>query len=241
MVICTVVDNFIRWPRDVETTSLSVPPQPSVGEKVVLILSFPNTISFLSLMCASIPSERTARRTICAVACRSNDVRGRWIEKFVFPRSCQIYSSLEDVYQYPWNFKYTNMIYSPTSTPSANERDSGPPQGRKNWPLSMDSDCALWRHMARRDISTEEVSLWDCVWIAFRFMRSINPFINPKKLQGSDGPVFEGQVKVWINGSWEVYRIVGGYCVDVLGGQITTTWVNTRWCTTNGRREHLVS
>jgi hypothetical protein len=105
----------------------------------------------------------------------------------------------------------------------------------------MDSDCALWRHMARRDISTEEVSLWDCVWIAFRFMRSINPFINPKKLQGSDGPVFEGQVKVRIDGSWEVYRMVGGYCVDFLGGQITTTWVNTRWCTTNGRREHVVS
>jgi hypothetical protein len=55
--------------------------------------------------------------------------------------------------------------------------------------------------MARRDISTEEVSLWDYVCIAFRFMRSINPFINPKKLQGSDGPVFEGQVKVRIDGS----------------------------------------
>jgi hypothetical protein len=43
-------------------------------------------------------------------------------------------AGLEDVSQYKnihGIFKYTNMIYSPTSTPSANERDSGPPQGRK--------------------------------------------------------------------------------------------------------------
>ena len=52
------------------------------------ILSLPTQMSFRSFTFASTPSERTARSTTCAVACRSNDARGRCIEKFVLPKSC---------------------------------------------------------------------------------------------------------------------------------------------------------
>ena len=54
------------------------------------ILLPPTQTSFRSFTVASTPSERTARSTTCAVACRSNDSRGRWMEKFVLPKSCRI-------------------------------------------------------------------------------------------------------------------------------------------------------
>lgn len=53
-----------------------------------LILSAPTQISFLSFRAAvATPNERTARKMIWAVTWRSKEVRGRWMEKFVLPRS----------------------------------------------------------------------------------------------------------------------------------------------------------
>jgi len=61
-------------------------------EGAPLILSAPTQISFLSFRAAvRTPSERTARKTICAVTWRSKEVRGRWMEKFVLPRSLSTY------------------------------------------------------------------------------------------------------------------------------------------------------
>ena len=124
MMICTFVNDLVRWTRDVETNSLSLPLRPPVVQKFTLILCFPTHISFRSLTWASIPRDRTARRTIWPVACRSNDVRGKWIEKFVFPRSCSVSIRVsQNVIN--GRCRNTNMIHSSASTPSANERDPG--------------------------------------------------------------------------------------------------------------------
>ena len=52
-------------------------------------MSFPTQMSFRSLTFTSAPNERTACSTTWAVACLSNDARGRCIEKFVLPKSCR--------------------------------------------------------------------------------------------------------------------------------------------------------
>lgn len=54
----------------------------------VPIFSFPTQMSFRSFTCALMPRLRTALSITCAVAWRSKDVRGKWMEKFVLPRSC---------------------------------------------------------------------------------------------------------------------------------------------------------
>ena len=88
------------------------------------ILSLPTHMSFRSFTFASTPSERTALSTTCAVACRSNDARGRCMEKFVLPRSCAIDRLLRGHARAPRRYT-TYVVDRASSTMSPNERNAG--------------------------------------------------------------------------------------------------------------------
>ena len=87
------------------------------------IFSFPMYISLRSLTRASMSKDLTAFKITWAVTCLSNEVRGRWMEKLVLPRSCKVHKSMPDL---PVGRKCTYMINSTTSTSSAYERNSSP-------------------------------------------------------------------------------------------------------------------
>ena len=72
-------------------------------------------MSLRSFTHASMLHERTARRTSLAVTFRSNELRGRWIEKLVFPMSYSQEMSPQSVR----TSQYTHMVHrSPATAPS---------------------------------------------------------------------------------------------------------------------------
>ena len=85
------------------------------------IFSFPMHISLRSLTWASMSKDLTAFKITWAVAYLSNEVRGRWMEKLVLPRSCKVHKSMPNL---PVGWKCTYMINGTTSTSSAYERNS---------------------------------------------------------------------------------------------------------------------
>lgn len=85
-------------------------------------------ISFRSFKFASTPSERTARRTSFPVSLRSNAERDRWIEKFVFPRSCIPVSLQPDAWD---EYHATYMVHCPAPTPPADDRGTRPLRRRQ--------------------------------------------------------------------------------------------------------------
>jgi hypothetical protein len=86
MVVCSILRNLVGRARHVDIGEFLFMRYGWESHKK-LILYGPTQTSLRSLIDASTPSERTARRTSCAVTWRLNELRGRWIEKFVFPMS----------------------------------------------------------------------------------------------------------------------------------------------------------
>ena len=146
---------LIRWLSSHCTPFVKASEEENVKDRSrnKLILFSPTQMSFLSFTCASTPSDRTAWRMSLLVACRSNESRGRWSEKFVFPRS------------YP---RQKKIVIPPRKWPDTpiNLRDKQfllhffyewmgyVLRGVQwNWSLSTDFDFDRWWHRENRDIS----------------------------------------------------------------------------------------
>ena len=84
-------------------------------------------MSLRSFTHASMLHERTARKTSSAVKCRSNERRGRWIEKLVFPTS---YSRENEPAECKTS-QHTYMIHRSPATASSYKGNVGAMQLRK--------------------------------------------------------------------------------------------------------------
>ena len=100
MMVRSILRNLVRGARHVDIGGLIREFRLVSQEK--LILYGPTQISLRSFTRASMSSERTARRTSCAVAWRLNEFRGRWTEKFVFPMSFSLETRQFSSYE-PWD------------------------------------------------------------------------------------------------------------------------------------------
>jgi len=111
----------------------------------------------------------------------------------------------------------------------------------ENWPLSMDSDCAYDEHGSSRYINRRGFSVGLCLnSLPFHAYRS-NPFINPKKLQGSDDQSSKVKLKYGLMDLERYIRIVGGYCVDVFGWTDNDDLSKYPMMHDEWPREHVVS